>query len=246
MCIRDSINAEYMGEKKKNKKEKKNMQQVLDSNPTSNNANNNIQQNQYNQISQNDAEKQEKMIEFQDITNTKSQTTQQLIISPATQIRSTYGRCRPFWFKKGEPLITIGPHWFLVPVILFMMIFMGTMLTSLFYQFQIDKKSLAYKGTIFYFICDFLLYLTTVLKNQGILTANNQCPNPQAEICATCHLRQFPKTAHCDECGVCILNYDHHCPWTGKCIGKGNAVFFYSFIITTFSFFIFIAVATIL
>ena len=33
-------------------------------------------------------------------------------------------------------------------------------------------------------------------------------------------------TAHCELCNICILNYDHHCIWTGKCIGKGNIIFF--------------------
>ncbi len=40
-------------------------------------------------------------------------------------------------------------------------------------------------------------------------------------------------TFHCYECGVCIEGYDHHCPWTSKCIGKGNIISFYIFIIST-------------
>ncbi len=29
------------------------------------------------------------------------------------------------------------------------------------------------------------------------------------------------------DCRACIEEYDHHCPWTGKCIGKRNVWFFY-------------------
>ena len=35
---------------------------------------------------------------------------------------------------------------------------------------------------------------------------------------------------HCDSCGTCISGFDHHCPWTGKCIGSGNQEKFYQFI----------------
>ena len=41
-------------------------------------------------------------------------------------------------------------------------------------------------------------------------------------------------THHCNECDICVEGYDHHCPWTGKCIGKGNAPFFYTFLSSTF------------
>ncbi len=37
------------------------------------------------------------------------------------------------------------------------------------------------------------------------------------------------KIEHCEDCNVCILNYDHHCVWTGKCIGKYNYYAFYIF-----------------
>lgn len=36
---------------------------------------------------------------------------------------------------------------------------------------------------------------------------------------------------HCMDCRVCIAGYDHHCPWTGKCVGRGNARFFYAWLL---------------
>ena len=39
-------------------------------------------------------------------------------------------------------------------------------------------------------------------------------------------------TGHCFDCNVCVEGYDHHCPWTGKCIGKKNLAFFYVFLIS--------------
>ena len=37
-------------------------------------------------------------------------------------------------------------------------------------------------------------------------------------------------TEHCVECGICIMNNDHHCPWTSKCVGKKNIKMFYIFV----------------
>ena len=41
------------------------------------------------------------------------------------------------------------------------------------------------------------------------------------------------RTFHCRDCDMCIEGFDHHCPWTSKCIGKGNIVPFYVFIVST-------------
>ena len=49
--------------------------------------------------------------------------------------------------------------------------------------------------------------------------------------CKECEIYQKTGTEHCDDCGVCIDDYDHHCPWTSKCIGKGNLMWFYCFLI---------------
>ena len=32
---------------------------------------------------------------------------------------------------------------------------------------------------------------------------------------------------HCEECEVCIEDYDHHCVFFSKCIGGGNIYFFW-------------------
>ena len=41
---------------------------------------------------------------------------------------------------------------------------------------------------------------------------------------------------HCDHCNICILNYDHHCDWIGKCVGKGNILCFVCFLFSLFLF----------
>ncbi|OQR93773.1 hypothetical protein ACHHYP_02309 [Achlya hypogyna] len=47
---------------------------------------------------------------------------------------------------------------------------------------------------------------------------------------AHCRIRRPPNAVHCYECEVCIDGLDHHCPWTGKCIGKRTLRWFYLFL----------------
>jgi hypothetical protein len=52
----------------------------------------------------------------------------------------------------------------------------------------------------------------------------------QATLCGLCNVYRIRGTAHCYDCNSCILELDHHCPWTGKCIGKHNLKPFYAFL----------------
>ncbi|RHY24631.1 hypothetical protein DYB28_012356 [Aphanomyces astaci] len=47
---------------------------------------------------------------------------------------------------------------------------------------------------------------------------------------AHCQIRRPRNAIHCYECEVCIDGMDHHCPWTGKCIGKKTLYWFYLFL----------------
>jgi len=48
--------------------------------------------------------------------------------------------------------------------------------------------------------------------------------------CTTCLLRRTPRAHHCGRCGRCVSRWDHHCPWTGTCIGQRNYRYFYYFL----------------
>ena len=39
------------------------------------------------------------------------------------------------------------------------------------------------------------------------------------------------KVGHCIYCNICIKNYDHHCVWIGKCVGRYTKIAFYLFLI---------------
>lgn len=41
---------------------------------------------------------------------------------------------------------------------------------------------------------------------------------------------------HCDVCGVCVRQYDHHCTWINNCVGKknlGRFIFFLMFLLAS-------------
>lgn len=92
----------------------------------------------------------------------------------------------------------------------------------------------------FFYSIHVILYTITFLKNPGIPSLDNSRVFKDNEIsdfqlCRECMLHHSieAKTQHCFECGVCVENYDHHCPWIGKCIGSGNKYFFTLFVISS-------------
>lgn len=49
--------------------------------------------------------------------------------------------------------------------------------------------------------------------------------------CPVCMMHQPLRTKHCRECGHCVRTHDHHCPWIGTCVGEGNHLFFFFFLL---------------
>ena len=86
-------------------------------------------------------------------------------------------------------------------------------------------------------LIELTLYFQTALRNPGIVI-----PMGDLEIeaggtrCEKCLALKIQGTVHCKECGVCIREMDHHCVWTGKCIGKGNLNWFWGFLAWTILF----------
>jgi hypothetical protein len=85
-------------------------------------------------------------------------------------------------------------------------------------------------------------YLFLLLVNPGIpgkenyqdIFINNYKGNLKLlQRCDECKIviHKNSKSKHCAYCNICILRYDHHCPWIGKCVGKYNFIIFYLFLI---------------
>ncbi len=90
------------------------------------------------------------------------------------------------------------------------------------------------------FIVFITSYIYTVLVNPGIPKREYYIKNfldkkidkNYWQKCLKCNI-MIPKhfqVHHCEDCKVCVMEEDHHCPWTGKCIGKYNIIQFNCFL----------------
>ena len=150
-----------------------------------------------------------------------------------------------FGDKFGNPKILIGPHW---PMYICFCSFMTFCFIMLFHSiWNMLNLFLKISGLI-NFLLFFFTYTYIFLANPGMPTINENSiigkPRDKYKYCNECKIwvSNQPTTEHCFECNICVEGYDHHCPWTGKCIGKRNICFFYIFITSilfSFAYFVF-------
>ena len=142
----------------------------------------------------------------------------------------------------GDPKIIIGPHW---PLFVLVVFFISYGISYIYNRFeQLFNIYLKIIGIIIYLI--FLIsYTYTVLINPGFpkhdIDSITGEPRKKFYYCNICKLwaNKEKKTMHCNDCNICIEGIDHHCPWTGKCIGYKNFKSFIIFCCSVFALFLY-------
>jgi hypothetical protein len=137
---------------------------------------------------------------------------------------------------QGEIYVSIGPDWgfnlCLGLIILFANIFYLLIMAPRVGQPMQSIGFAIYFGSL-------LCYLLTALKNPGIIQApwevELEAGEAKSSVCTACSVMLEPDSEHCYDCQVCVRGYDHHCPLSGKCIGSGNIIPFYGFLVSVFA-----------
>ena len=152
----------------------------------------------------------------------------------------SYGNYKILMYdKNGDPLFLIGPDYtyflsMLIVNLLYLIVLSG-------FFIYISPFYINIFGIILNMI-QFMFFILCGIKNPGLPKKEIQneflliqFPN-QYKKCQLCKfiIDKTKKFSHCEICGCCCEGYDHHCPWTSKCVGKGNIFYFHSMIIMVF------------
>ncbi|CAK5034321.1 unnamed protein product [Aphanomyces euteiches] len=131
----------------------------------------------------------------------------------------------------GPRWCSVGPHWPLMLVTFVVFTAFG-MFTICVVVTNPETSWMEALGGTFLVLSSLLSYALVGCTDPGVVHFNPVMKDPTDTFCDYCESFRPTGTTHCSECQVCILEYDHHCPWTGKCIGKNNLSYFYLWLFT--------------
>ena len=83
-------------------------------------------------------------------------------------------------------------------------------------------------------IPDIKYYSKTFIKSENYIKMKDE-EKKYYYLCEICNIiiHRKDEIDHCEDCGICLKKYDHHCYWTGKCIAKNNYWAFNTFSLGT-------------
>ena len=152
------------------------------------------------------------------------------------EIVLTYGRYKIFSYdSKGDPLFLVGPDYNFFIIILITNLIYFLFLSILLLSFS--KFYIAIIGVFlniiqfgFTIICGFLNPGLPKKEIQDETLLSNSIRYVRCHRCFFI-IDKSKHYVHCERCQCCCEGFDHHCPWTSKCIGRGNIFYFYGMIV---------------
>lgn len=154
--------------------------------------------------------------------------------------------------QHGIPLILIGPDCNNHPGPYFVCMFTTLLVVGLTMSFVVSASASGWMSvaTVSSVLICLSNYAAAALKDPGVVYKQLEVEMTETstteKFCVICEHTQKPETEHCGDCDLCIEGYDHHCPWTGKCIGAGNLTVFYVFVGSLFASMILIVLSVVL
>uniref|UniRef100_A0A7S2WG88 Palmitoyltransferase n=1 Tax=Rhizochromulina marina TaxID=1034831 RepID=A0A7S2WG88_9STRA len=130
------------------------------------------------------------------------------------------------WRCCGQELM-LGPQWHLLLI---------TYAVVLTVSICVDGWVLSSRHTtervVGWILTGFVLACLTALGlgDPGVVHTHAAPVGDFSSYCDTCRSFRPIGAIHCNDCQVCVAGYDHHCPWSSKCIGAKNMVFFNLFL----------------
>lgn len=162
------------------------------------------------------------------ILNSEYEENQNNEINP--NLDRIFNKIHPFLFINNEPLILIGSD-----ILYYIIIFSVSSFFSIIFYSLKNKSNFIMK---ILFLLGYLFYATTytllMLLNPGIPKNKNNIDLDELKKnylqCSVCNCIFYKNndyiTFHCKECNICVENFDHHCTFASKCIGKNNLILF--------------------
>ena len=143
------------------------------------------------------------------------------------------GNCHAFFGNNnGDPKIVIGPQWpMFIALTLLVNVIIWFFIIRFWSSYSILFKSIGIFCDLFFQITFTYCFVIDPGFPKNDIGRQTGIPKEQYKFCPECKFYYDinKKVNHCFDCGICIEGYDHHCPWTSKCIGKNNLYSFYSF-----------------
>ena len=163
-------------------------------------------------------------------------------------INLKYGKYKILTYdKNGDPYLVLGPDYGY---------FYGLLIFNFIVLIFMDYIYICYCPFIIKFIGFILCFIQLFsfvfcsLKNPGLPKKEyqNYKISEKYKRCKECKfIVDIDKNfRHCYFCCCCCEGYDHHCPWTTKCVGARNLFYFQLMIVLVFVIIIYFTIATIL